>query len=142
MAVGWRYSAMTLLHDQPDFQTRLKLEADGTLVSKTLLNDHHIMESNQQHRNERVIVPGRNEAPLHPSGAKIIWWFQVHPVAWAEHKRNFPEIHADLHSGNQIRRERAAAKIAREHPRWVACAPRELRRVTSQQNPLEAFSGK
>jgi len=125
----------TILHDEPDFQTHLKLEPDQTLRSVTRIQDQHIKASNQEHQKRDVFRPGRNSAPVHPEGARLVYWFQVHPVVWADFKRTQPDLYQALHSGDQILRERAAARIAREHPDWVACAPREIRRAHAQQNP-------
>ena len=118
---------MRTLHHSPTVHVGTKLESDGTFLVRTEVDDSHIVDKTTEVRNSELILPGKREAPVHPQGAKIIWWFQAHPVLWARHKKRYPGIHKDLHSHNQVDRERAAAAIARQHPEWVCTAPKEVK---------------
>jgi hypothetical protein len=115
---------MDILHMEHRFKAEIKLEEDKTLVLRTHHQDDDVSELNQSLRNSGLLRPGRNSAPLHPDGAEMIYWFQADQHAWAVHKKRFPFLHQDLHSKDQLRREAAAAEIARQHPEWLVCAPK------------------
>jgi len=123
---------MQTLVQSPEVTVQTDLQSDGTLTVHSVVEDQGVLAKNAEIRNSRLVVPGRNAAPCHPDGARIIWWFQVHPVLWHRHRRRYPGLHKALHSHEQIAREKAAAEIARQHPEWVCAAPKVSRQEASQ----------
>lgn len=114
---------MNPLHLTKRFRSFLKLDHDNVLRVKSEFHDQDVTDLNQSLRNSGAMTPGRNDAPVHPDGAKVIYWFQADEHSWAFHKKQHPELHESLHSKDQIIRERAAATIAQQHPEWIVCAP-------------------
>jgi hypothetical protein len=115
---------MNLLHNLPRMRVKTKLEQDQTLVVRTEHHDDDVSALNRSLRNSQLLRPGRNQAPIHPEGANIIYWFQADAGAWSAHKKRYPHLHKALHSKDQILREKAAAVIAEQHPEWLVCAPK------------------
>jgi hypothetical protein len=117
---------MNIIEQSPTTLITGKLESDGQYVVKTVVEEQHIIDHTQALKNSKLIVPGKNRAPLQPDGAKVIWWFQAHPLLWKRHKKKYPDVHAALHSRDQISRELAAKIIASQHPEWIVTAPKIL----------------
>jgi hypothetical protein len=112
-----------LLDQSPRHQVGTKLDNDGTLVVKTVVNDDDVLESTRALRQAEAMRTG-DRAPLAPDGAESIYAFQIEPTLWARFKREHPDIYHGLHARDQITRERACARLAAMRPQWVTCAPK------------------
>lgn len=101
----------------------MKLE-DGRILVRHVVEDDHLKALNRRLRLELNREAGRHELRgVHPKGAKISYHFQAPPELWSKHRREYPDIHAALASGDYMQRELAAQKIAKSHPEWVVTAP-------------------
>jgi hypothetical protein len=112
-----------LLDQSPRHQIGTKLDEDGTLVVKTVVNDDDVEASTRALRQVEAMRTG-DPAPLAPDGAESIYAFQIEPTLWARFKREHPDIYQGLHARDQITRERACATLAAMRPQWVTCAPK------------------
>jgi hypothetical protein len=112
-----------LLDHGPRHRIGTKLEQDGTLVVKTVVQDSDVQASTAALRQAEAIRTG-DPAPLAPDGAEAIYAFQIEPTLWARFKREHPDIYEGIMSRDQITRERACATLAAMRPQWVACAPK------------------
>ena len=107
---------------------------DSRLLLRRVAFDGPCLESTKALRQAEAIKTGDKARLIAPDGAEVVYGFQVHPMSWAQFKRDQPGLIADLFCKTQIRRERAAAAIARLHPEWVTCAP-SVRPLTKMVAP-------
>jgi hypothetical protein len=115
------------LIQHPEVQVTTEM-VDGDLILRSVVQDDQILALNHQVRNDGHVRSGKVQAPGHPKGAKVGYWFQAHPVLWARHQRLYPEVHQALHSHDRVSRELAAKIIAEQHPEWVVTKPKSLTR--------------
>lgn len=113
---------MRLLDRTPTSETHAKVE-DGKLFVSTRIHNDHVIANNLAHRNAKTLRQGAH-VPVLPDGNELIYHLQVDPEEWSRFRRSHHDLVKDLHSRNQIDRERAAARIAALHPEWVSSSPR------------------
>lgn len=113
--------AFNLLDQGFRHQIGTKME-DNRLLVKTVVEDRDVRESTRALRQAEAIRTN-DKALLAPDGARYVYGFQIEPNLWKKFKKDHPDIYADLKGRDAIRRERAAAFIARNYPSWVTFAP-------------------
>ena len=115
----------TVLSESPYHRTeyaRDEHDESGIVHSKKTFYDDEIAERNAANRTKGTVKTG-DDSPIH-RGSKVVYFFKVNPMQWADFKRRHPDVAEGLHSKDRFVREKACADIKDMHPEWVIAAPR------------------
>lgn len=120
------------LHNSPDIRTWVETDQSKVVVHSEIEDQPNVQSA--QNLKSFGVKSGKNQAPVHPDGANVAYWFHANEHLWRLFFKKHPDIRRAYYSHDQLSREKAAAIIAKMHPEWVVVSP-QTARVHAQSKP-------